>query len=278
MKQPTVLITGITGNQGGSVAKELLKLDFKIYGLTRNKKSKKAKRLIKSGVELIEADLRKPETLHSLNGKADFAFLMTDFWAGKESEILFGQNLINAIKDTCKHFIFSSTPSSFEKGLFSFSDSKYEIEQMVKKSGMRYSIVRPGLFMELFKKIEFMPPVVLGMMLKNIDGDKKLPFVSVEDIGIMVSIIIQNSEKYHNSDFNLVTENISLNEYKSLFKNIKGRKPFHLAIPNGMFKKFVSKDLFDLWSWLNSAKLGYKSPEFLSAHKNAKRFESWLAY
>ena len=105
MNRPSVLITGITGNQGGSVAKELLKMDFKIYGLTRNIKSKKAKNLIEQGVELIEADLRDPATLQELNGKADFAFLMTDFWAGKESEILLFPSGCGPILERRRHVV-----------------------------------------------------------------------------------------------------------------------------------------------------------------------------
>ena len=193
-----ILVTGATGNQGGSVVRELQKYDVEIHALTRNPLSKPAKKLVKNNknIKLVKADLGKIDTLLAIKDRYDFVFFITDFWAGKEQEISFGKNLISAMeKNNCGHFIFSSTPSSVEESVFSFSDSKFQIEKILKQSQLTYSIIRPGLFMELFKNIKFAPPVILGMMLKNINHDRKLPFVSLEDIGKVVAKMLRLRER-----------------------------------------------------------------------------------
>lgn len=271
-----VLIIGSTGNQGGAVIDALKGKNLEIYGLTRNAKSKKAKTLEQKGVTLIEADLGKPESLTKLKECAQIVFFVTDFWVGKNNEIIHGRNILNAVNGTCEHFIFSSTPSSNQDNLFPFSDSKFEIEQFIKNSGIRYSIIRPGLFMELFRNLEFVPPVILGMMLKHIDNDKQLPFICVKDVGKIVSKIILESNKFVNSDFNVITSMTSLNEFKLIHKKIKGRYPFSFSIPNKLFKTFVSKELFGLWAWLNNTPLNLNIEEYHKIHPNALTFDNWL--
>ena len=273
-----ILVTGATGNQGGAVIKELQKYNVEIHALTRNPHSKPAKRLIRNNIKLVKADLGKIDSLFAIPDTYDFVFFITDFWAGKEQEINFGKNLITAMqKNSCVHFIFSSTPSSVEENVFSFSDSKFQIERILKQSKMTYSIIRPGLFMELFKNIKFAPPVILGMMLKSIHHDRKLPFVSLEDIGKVVSKIILDKKKYINSDFNVITQYISLNEILHLHKEVKGRFPFHFALPDFLFKKVVGHELYDLWNWLNHKESQYDSQQFLETIKNTVDFKLFLS-
>lgn len=272
-----VLVTGATGNQGGAVVNELLKLaNVEIYALTRNPNSAPARNLAKRNIKIIQGDLSKLETLNSIEEKFQFLFFVTDFWAGKEREILFGKNIIESMKNKCDFFIFSSTPSSREEGVFSFSDSKYKIEQMLKASGMCYGILRPGLFMELFKNRKFAPPIILGMMMKNISSHKKLPFVSLEDIGKMVSLIVQNPSQYAYADMNLISEYISLGEIVQLYRKIKGRRPIYFALPDFIFKRVVGKELYDLWKWLDTKEGQYDSKDFIKQQKFLVNFSGFI--
>lgn len=273
-----VLVTGATGNQGGAVIKALHKLDVEIHALTRNPLSKTAKKLLISGVKLIKADLGDIDSLWAIKDQYDFVFFITDFWVGKEKEISFGRNLIQVLeKNNCGHFIYSSTPSSVEESVFSFSDSKFQIEKILKNSKLTYSIIRPGLFMELFKNIKFAPPIILGMMLKNINHHRKLPFVSLEDIGKVVAKIVCEKENYINSDFNVITQYISLKEIQNLHKEVKGRFPIHLALPDFIFKNVVGHELYDLWNWLNHKESQYDSEQFLKIIKDTVDFKGFLA-
>lgn len=273
-----ILVTGATGNQGGAVIKELKKYDIEIHALTRNPQSKIAKQLAKNNIKLIKADLGEINSLWNIQENYDFAFFITDFWAGKEQEIRFGKNLIEVLdKKSCGHFIYSSTPSSVEESVFSFSDSKFQIEKILKNSALTYSIIRPGLFMELFKNIKFAPPIILGMMLKNINHHRKLPFVSLEDIGKVVAKIVLEKENYIKSDFNVITEYISLKEIQLLHKAVKGRFPIHLSLPDFIFKNVVGHELYDLWNWLNHKESQYDSQQYLKIIKDSIDFKMFLS-
>src|ERR1700727_818556 len=59
----TILITGVTGNQGGAVAKALQGTGFHLRGLTRKPESERAVALARQGVDIVQGDLDDETTL-----------------------------------------------------------------------------------------------------------------------------------------------------------------------------------------------------------------------
>ena len=53
MSERTILITGVTGHQGGAVAHALHNSGFRLRGLTRKPESERAAALVRSGVDLV---------------------------------------------------------------------------------------------------------------------------------------------------------------------------------------------------------------------------------
>ena len=65
----TILITGVTGNQGGAVARALQSSGFRLRGLTRKPESERAAELARRGVDIVKGDLDDEATLrHVLAG------------------------------------------------------------------------------------------------------------------------------------------------------------------------------------------------------------------
>src|SRR6476620_216422 len=59
----TILITGVTGNQGGAVAQALQGSVFSRRGLTRKPDSERAAALARHGVDIVQGDLDDEATL-----------------------------------------------------------------------------------------------------------------------------------------------------------------------------------------------------------------------
>lgn len=76
-----IVITGITGNQGGSVANAFLQdSQWRIRGLTRDTSSEGSTALQAKGIEMVQADLHSRESLISAFQGANLIFSVTDFW------------------------------------------------------------------------------------------------------------------------------------------------------------------------------------------------------
>src|ERR1700738_4606209 len=59
----TILITGVTGNQGGAVAQALRGSGFRVRGLTRKPESERAAELARRSVDIVKGDLDDDSTL-----------------------------------------------------------------------------------------------------------------------------------------------------------------------------------------------------------------------
>ncbi|EED18711.1 hscarg dehydrogenase, putative [Talaromyces stipitatus ATCC 10500] len=139
-----MVILGITGTQGGSVADIFLQEPgWKIRGLTRDpKKTSSAKWEVK-GIEMVQADVDDFESLKRALQGAHAIFAVTDFWGpmydqrsyGRlqlgqtiseycyELEVRRGINIANAAAciETLERFVFSGLP-----GIKSIAGGKYQ--------------------------------------------------------------------------------------------------------------------------------------------------------
>lgn len=76
-----VVILGVTGNQGGSVAERFLAdPNYRVRGVTRSLSSPAAQSLISRGVELVIADLNDVSSLIPAFRGANLIFSVTNYW------------------------------------------------------------------------------------------------------------------------------------------------------------------------------------------------------
>jgi len=77
-------------------------------------------------------------------------------WKKKDKEIERGSNIIQVAKEngTIQHFVYLSSSGANRNTGIEYFDSKYELEQMLKKkSGLPYTILRPVFFYGKFLDI-----------------------------------------------------------------------------------------------------------------------------
>src|SRR5438477_13194762 len=87
MNDRTILITGVTGNQGGAVAQALQGSEFRLRGLTRKPESERAAALARHGVDVVKGDLDDEATLRRALAGAWGVLSVQNTWeAGVERE------------------------------------------------------------------------------------------------------------------------------------------------------------------------------------------------
>lgn len=149
---PTVAVIGATGQQGGAVVDALLDQGAAtVRALVRDKASEKAQALAARGVELVEGDLTRSETIDPLFAGADAAFAMTtpSPTEGTAFEIATGKAIADAAKRTgLPHLVYSSVGGAERATGIDHFDSKYEIEQYIASLGLHSTVVRPVFFMD----------------------------------------------------------------------------------------------------------------------------------
>src|SRR2546425_10363277 len=78
----TILVTGVTGHQGGAVARALQSSGFHLRGLTRKPESEEAATLARDGVDVVKGDLDDEATLRRALAGAWGVFGVQNTWEG----------------------------------------------------------------------------------------------------------------------------------------------------------------------------------------------------
>ena len=105
------MVTGATGQQGGSLARLLLQKKHKVYALTRNTQSSAAQDLRNKGANVVKGDLDDSDSLERAVKDVDSIFLMgTPFEDGTEGETRRGKLMADIAKENkVEHLVYSSS-------------------------------------------------------------------------------------------------------------------------------------------------------------------------
>src|SRR3954453_3205746 len=144
--QRKILVTGATGQQGGTLARQLLQKKHKVYALTRNTHSPAAEDLHDKGANIVKGDLDDSDSLIRVVNDVESIFLMgTPF----EGEIRRGKLMVDIAKDKgIEHLVYSSVANADKNTGIPHFKSKYKVEQHIKNLRIPYTIIGPTFFME----------------------------------------------------------------------------------------------------------------------------------
>jgi uncharacterized protein YbjT (DUF2867 family) len=179
----TILITGVTGHQGGAVARALRSSGFGLRGLTRKPERTQAAALARDGVDVVKGDLDDEATLRRALAGAWGVFGVQNTWeAGVEGEEAQGKRLATLAREAgVEHYVYTSVGSAHKRTGIPHFDNKWRIEETVR--GLHFPshvILRPVFFMENL----LAPYSLQGDTLSSAVGPgTKLQMIAVDDIG-----------------------------------------------------------------------------------------------
>jgi uncharacterized protein YbjT (DUF2867 family) len=179
----TILIAGVTGNQGGAVAQALQDSGFHLRGLTRTPDSERAAALARQGIEIVKGDLDDEASLRrALAGAWGVFGVQNQGEAGVEGEEAQGKRLATLAREAgVEHYVYTSVGSADKGTGIPHFDNKWRIEKIVRD--LRFPsqmIVRPVFFME-----NLLAPFSLqgSTLAWALGPDTKLQMIAVDDIG-----------------------------------------------------------------------------------------------
>lgn len=231
--QKIIVVIGATGNQGGSVARQFLKLrEWKVRAITRNPSSPTAKDLVASGAEVIQADLTDIDSLTTAFQNANAIFLNTNFWeiyrplfakitadGGKleeeelglsetvfQTEVANGKNAVLAASKvpTLENFVYSALLSMKEITGGNYSslhwESKAAITEYIEKEHLELAKKTSFIYLGAYNTNRFLSPTFdptdgKYKFITALDGDSKMPvFDPIKTTGPLVRALIEDEE------------------------------------------------------------------------------------
>ena len=273
-----VLVTGATGQQGGSVARRLLEGGFRVRGITRNLESDAASQLAGLGAEMARAEFTDAGSLSAALEDVDAVFAMTTpFEAGVDAETAQGVALVDAAAAAgVDHFVYSSVASAAEATGVPHFDSKYGVEEHLAASDLRWSVIAPVYFMDNLFLPDMLSGLKDGTYAIALPTDLPLQQIATEDIGAFAAHVLANPEEFAGKRIDIAGDELSSRQSADVLAGILGKPIFVVEVPIDGVRSF-SEDLALMYEWFVSTGYVADIEGLRSSYPEVgwTRFEEW---
>ncbi len=256
MNTKKILVTGATGQQGGAVARHLLKQGFTVRALTRDPAKPAAKALAQAGAEIRQGDLNDSSAIRRAVEGVQGVFSVQGFMeAGYEGEIRQGKALADAARAAgVEHLVYTSVVSADAQTGLPHFESKWIIEQHIRQLGLPFTVLRPAFFMQNWHTY-LREPILQGTIPLPLDPQRSLQEISVEDIGAFATMAFQNPGKWSGRTTELAGEELTMLEVADILTRVLSRRVNYVQVPWEQFRQNAGEEMTKMYRWFND--VGY---------------------
>ncbi|SDL80016.1 Uncharacterized conserved protein YbjT, contains NAD(P)-binding and DUF2867 domains [Nonomuraea maritima] len=275
MRRPLILVTGATGNQGGAVVDALLDDPdrWRVRALTRDPSSTPAKALAARGAEVVAGDMADEEALkRAMKGAHGVFGVQNSRTAGLKGEVRQGVTLIEAARTSgVEHVVYASVGGAERVRGIPHFDTKWEIEQHLRATGLPATVLRPTTFMEVFTMRG--SSLGLGMMAAALGPRRPLQMIAVRDIGVFAGLAFADPDTYTGQALELAGDQLTVPQIAATLK-ATGRPGRYARVPRLLLRAMGKEARMLFWF----AESGYDAdiPALRERHPGLLTLKSWL--
>ncbi len=239
-----IFIAGATGFVGGHLVSDLLSRGRKVRCLVRSEK--KGTLLAARGAEVVRGDITSPETLSGILGPDDFVVHLVGIIEEKGSATFRAihvggtSNIVaEARRAGVKHFFYQSALGADKNSWSGYLKTKAEAEEIVKQSGLNYTIFRPSLIIgpwdgftkKMLDMIRLSPVIPIPG-----EGSAKFQPIYIKDWLGCINKVIDSPSSYLSAFDIGGPEQLTYKEIIEALAEAAGRKKPTFNIPMGLMK------------------------------------------
>jgi uncharacterized protein YbjT (DUF2867 family) len=178
-----ILVTGATGTNGRALVHELNKRGVPFRAMVHNGNRRN---LLPHGVNIVQADFAKPDTLARALDAVDHAFLVSP---SSEHSAELEKNFITAAQAAgVAHIVKLSVLGADLQSPCRFHRSHRDVELELENSGMGWTSLRPNLFMQT--TLIYKPAIVSQSAIFAPVGNSRISIVDVRDIAAVAAVAL----------------------------------------------------------------------------------------
>jgi uncharacterized protein YbjT (DUF2867 family) len=238
-----ILVLGGTGNQGGSVARELLLHGYRVRIISRNPDSDAAQLIKNAGAEVSYGDLSRPATLEQAACGVDAAFSVQ--FADAKDETVEKRNAIAFVatlsKAGVRQIVHTSVNGSNKFPRWDkyephtrYMDQKYEIENLFRNGDFDFwTILHPVYFFENFAErfAWFMnPELTKGIIFSAIKPGIRTDMNCSEDMASFARAAFDDPVGFNKKDIDIASDSLTMGEVAEILSRVKGEKVSSLYV------------------------------------------------
>jgi uncharacterized protein YbjT (DUF2867 family) len=251
-----VLVTGATGQQGGGLARLLLRRGHHVRAISRKPDSAASNELRKLGAEVVAGDLGDHASIERAAKGVDVAYIVaTPYEQGVAAETRFGKTGLDGVHAAgVPYVVYSSVSDADRRTGIPHFDSKAEIEKHLKQLGTEHSIVAPVFFSENLLAPWIAGGLAQGVLATGVLPDRKLQVISLPEIAEFTALAVEDPRSFRGKRINIASDEPTPTEIARQLSELTGRKLAYQAIPLDAVRK-QGEDMAKMYDWFN--RVGY---------------------
>lgn len=256
----TILVTGATGSQGGAVARHLLaRGTFSVRAMTRNPEQPAAGALREAGGEVVPGDFEDPASLRRALDGAYGAYSVQNSWeAGVEAEVEQGIRFGEVAREAgVRHLVYSSVGGAERETGIPHFESKWEIENHIRRLDLPATILRPVWFMQNWELPDLRGSILSGNLPQPLSPDTSLQQVSVDDVGAFAALAFDRPDRWIGKALELAGDELTMRETARAFGEVLDSHIEYVQVPWGDFREEAGPETAVMYEWLEEA--GYRA-------------------
>ena len=251
--QRNILVTGATGQQGGSLTRLLLQKKHKVYALTRNTQSPAAQDLRNRGANIVKGDLDDSDSLKRAVKDVESVFLMgTPFDDGTEGETRRGKLMADIAKENnIEHLVYSSVANADKNTGIPHFESKYKVEQHIKNLGIPHTIIGPTFFMENLLG----PGLEQGQLALPLSSSTTLQQSALENIGEFSALVLERRKPFLGKRIDIASDEVTGEQAAKILSNELRQRIRYVPVPLEQVYQ-ANEDMAHMYEWYEKVGTG----------------------
>jgi uncharacterized protein YbjT (DUF2867 family) len=232
-----ILLTGITGNNGGATANALLEQGVKFRALVRD--LEKAAEWAARGVELVQGDLEDPASVQTALEGIDRAVLILP--NGEDQQRLELSFIETAKQAGLPWIIKLSSPEAVRGTTSPIPLAHIAAEDAIMESGMNWTFVRPSFFMQNFRSSPATAKATGKLAMPMGKGTAAL--TDCADAGAFIAHVLtdNNSEQHYGQCYDITgpDEVLTFDDIAKIIGEVIGQKVEYDDCDAAAFKEAI---------------------------------------
>ncbi|MBA4374535.1 MAG: complex I NDUFA9 subunit family protein [Thermodesulfovibrio sp.] len=239
-----IFIAGASGFVGGHLVAHLREKGFAVKALARSAAA--AQRLTAAGCTAITGDITEPETLRGILNPEDMVIHLVGIileQGGSTFQRVHVEGTRNLVSEAKRagvsHFFYQSALGADLKGITPYLRTKAEAEEILKASGLSYTIFRPSLIIgpwdgftkKMLEMIKISPLTPIPG-----DGTSRFQPLYIKDWLKCIMRVIETPDAYPGVYELGGPQQLSYSEIVQLMTESSGRARIKVNIPMGLMK------------------------------------------
>jgi uncharacterized protein YbjT (DUF2867 family) len=247
-----VLVTGATGHQGGTVLRHLKARGHRLRALVRDKNTPAARALRDQGVEVFPGNFEDAASIARAANLVDAVFLMSTPLGGAAAEQKEGIAAVDALRAAdAPYILYSSVASAPQRTGIPHFDSKFAIEDHLRRSGTPFAIVGPVAFMENAILPYSLPSLRQGQLGFWLPADKPVQMVALDDLGAFDTVVLENPTRFKGQRVEIASDEVTGQQEVEALSKYVGRPLQYREIPPQALRE-RSAEVAKMSEWLGT--------------------------